>query len=124
MVEVAVAFVIFALLAGSTLLIFSQLFGGQRSLDKNLDASLELEGLTERVRQWTKAKWPESVTTTGRISEGMLYEVEDLGLQVDPLDGKSTLELKRIRVVLKFRARTPAGGEEERSVTSVFLVGR
>lgn len=118
------AFVIFALLAGSTLLIFSQLFGGQRSLDRNIDASLELERLTEKVRQKAKTEWPESVAASGQLNADMSYQVEDLGLQVDPLDGKGTLELKRIRVNLRFKARTPSGRDEERSVASVFLVGR
>lgn len=124
MVEVAVAFVIFALLAGSTLLIFSQLFGGQRSIDKNLDASLQLERLTEQTRQKAKSKWPESVAATGTLVDGMTYQVEDLGLQVDPLDPKATIDLKRLRVELRFRARTATGRDEERKVSSVFLVGR
>lgn len=124
MIELAVSFFIFAILAGSTFLIFSQLFGGQRSVDRNIEAAMELEKLAEQVRQKAKESWPEPVALKGALPGEMTYRVDDLGIQVDPLDDKLTLELKRVRVEVSFRVRTPSGKDEEKTISSVFLVGR
>lgn len=124
MIEVAVALFIFALVASSTLLIFSQLFGGQRALDSNVDGALALETLSEEFRKHAQDKWPADVSAEGDLSGRFIYRVEDLGLQVDPLDDTRTIELKRLRVTVTYESQTMTGGSQTREETSSFLVGR
>jgi prepilin-type N-terminal cleavage/methylation domain-containing protein len=130
LLETLVSLALLALLAGSLLVIYTAVLAGTRKADVNQDAVGVLDTVRDaweiRIRDdWPSSNPPDAPVSYSNLSfDSYVYHVDDFGRIRNPLDTTRYLEMKRVRLRLDFKDKTPQNEEITRRYETVFHVVR
>lgn len=130
LLETLVSLALLALLAGSLLVIYTAVMAGTRKADVNQDAVGALDTVRDaweiRIRDdWPASNPPDAPVSYSNLSfDSYVYHVDDFGRIRNPLDPAQYLEMKRVRLRLDFKDKTPQNEEITRRYETVFHVVR
>lgn len=124
LVEVMMAFILLALVAGSALVFFIATAQNSRVVEIEQDANVDLETVCQVARQRARQVWPDSVSVPDTPLGDNVYRVDDEGFIASPVDSTKTLPIKRIRVSVRYQIDNAQGKSEPRSTAAVLMVGQ
>lgn len=124
LLEMILAFFILAVVSGFLFVTYTRMFAFSRKGESELIVATHLEAVGQVFRQRAKKAWPDSVTTSNQPIEEYFYSVEDLGLVENPVDSDNPINLKKILVSIDYKVKHDNGATEDKTMTSVLLVGR